>query len=132
MTPTVRRRVRGAAAMWSVAALIAASAAWGAPAGDASPVRAVHAARRPSAVAIDGTMNEPAWQAAAAVGGFWQREPDEGAPPRYATEFRVLYDDDALFVGVPAVDPRPERIRGLPTRRDHRASSRRLCVGGRT
>ncbi len=86
-----------------------------------APVAA--ARRRQGAVIIDGQLDEPAWQGAEAQRGFVQREPLAGRPPTFDTEFRVLYDDDALYVGVRAHDPQPSLIRGLLTRRDVESSS---------
>jgi len=87
------------------------------------PARVAAAARREGVVAIDGRIDEGAWAAASPQKGFWQREPDEGGPSRFATEFRVLFDDRALYVAVRAFDPEPELIRALLTRRDVESSS---------
>ncbi len=81
------------------------------------------ASRRSGPVVIDGVDDEAAWQTARARRGFWQRNPREGEPPRFDTEFRILYDDEALFVVVHAFDPDPGAIRGLLTRRDQESSS---------
>src|SRR5262245_5520470 len=87
----------------------------------AAPVAS--AARRSGDVVIDGDLDEAAWQQAAVQRGFVQREPHAGRPPIFDTEFRVLYDDGALYVGVRAHDPQPSLIRGLLTRRDVDSSS---------
>ena len=92
-------------------------------------IRSVRASRRVGTVAIDGRLDETAWSAARASGQFWQREPNEGAPVQQDTEFRVLYDDDAIYVGVRAVDDQPSRVRGLLTRRDADSSSDWIIVG---
>src|SRR5688500_8111384 len=90
--------------------------------------RVAAAARRDGAVELDGRLDDPAWMTAAPQGEFWQREPDPGAPPRFATEFRVLYDEAALYVGVRAFDPQPGEIRGRLTRRDVDSSSDWIIV----
>jgi hypothetical protein len=90
--------------------------------------RIARASRRQGSVAIDGTLDEAAWAAAPAHGDFWQRAPHEGSPPTFRTEFRVLYDDSALYIGVRAYDPEPARIRGLLTRRDVASSSDWILV----
>ena len=95
------------------------------PRGDA-PIAS--AERRRGSVRVDGKLDEPAWQAAAAQGDFVQREPLAGRPPAFETEFRVLYDDDALYVGVRAHDSQPSLIRGLLTRRDVESSSDWLAL----
>jgi hypothetical protein len=87
------------------------------------------AARRTSAVQLDGRLDDAAWSDAPSTRGFWQRFPNEGQPPSLDTEFRVLYDDDALYVGVRAMDDEPEGIRGLLTRRDVASQSDWLMVG---
>jgi Domain of unknown function (DUF5916)/Carbohydrate family 9 binding domain-like len=87
------------------------------------PPRIAAASRRQGDVAIDGRLDEQAWRSASPQNGFWQREPHEGARSRFATEFRVLYDEHAVYVGVRAFDPEPSLIRGLLTRRDLESSS---------
>jgi hypothetical protein len=96
--------------------------------GGRPPPRMALAARRDGAVVIDGLLDEPAWRAASPQNGFWQREPHEGGRSRFATEFRVLYDNDSLYVGVRAFDPQPALIRGLLTRRDVDSSSDWISV----
>jgi hypothetical protein len=82
-----------------------------------SDVRA-QAIRRLSALAIDGKLDESAWSAAPRHAGFTQRYPKDGAAPSFATRFSILYDDEAVYVGVWADDPEPAKIRRLLTRRD--------------
>ncbi|HEX4419210.1 MAG TPA: DUF5916 domain-containing protein [Kofleriaceae bacterium] len=77
-----------------------------------------HAIRRAGAIAIDGQLDEPGWAAAPVQAGFVQRFPTDGAPPSLATRFAVLYDDEAVYIGVWADDPHPELIKRLLTRRD--------------
>jgi hypothetical protein len=52
------------------------------------------------AVRIDGRLDEPAWQGAAPVGQLTQRDPEEGRPASQHTEARLVYDGEALYVGV--------------------------------
>lgn len=85
--------------------------------------RAATAQRRSGDIDIDGIIDEPAWEAATIQGDFWQRDPEEGAPPDFPTEVAILYDDDALYVAVRAHDPHPEGIVGLLTRRDQDSPS---------
>ncbi|WP_428267510.1 DUF5916 domain-containing protein [Haliangium sp.] len=95
----------------------------------AASLRSVGAVRLASPVAIDGALDDEAWTQAPSTGGFWQREPDEGAPPEHPTEFRVLYDDEALYVGVRAHDSAPGEIRGRLTRHDTDSPSDWIMVG---
>ena len=80
--------------------------------------RTARAARRQGAIELDGRLDDSAWAAAEPQSGFWQRDPHPGRPPVFRTEFRVLYDDEAVYVCVRAHDPEPARIRRLLTRRD--------------
>jgi hypothetical protein len=75
-------------------------------------VRASHAIR------IDGKLTEPAWARAPVYDRFTQIDPEEGRPSRQRTEVRVLYDDDALYVGYRLHDSEPGRIIARLGRRD--------------
>ena len=55
-------------------------------------------------VAVDGNLDEPAWQEAEVSLGFLQRDPREGEESSERTEFRVLYTPTTLYVGVIAYD----------------------------
>jgi hypothetical protein len=57
------------------------------------------AARASGPLEIDGRLDEPAWAEAPSIRTFTQREPDEGAAVSQPTEVRILFDDDALYVG---------------------------------
>ncbi|TPV96539.1 MAG: carbohydrate binding family 9 domain-containing protein [Myxococcales bacterium FL481] len=91
--------------------------------------RSLAATSRHGAIRIDGKLAEADWARARAATGFWQQQPQEGEPPRFQTEFRVLYDAEALYVGIRAYDPDPAEVRGLLTRRDADSSSDWLYVG---
>ena len=83
-----------------------------------SRVDAVPIADMPNAVRINGEISEAAWQAATAMDGFLQREPEEGGQPSQRTEFRVLYDATTLYVKVRAFDAQADKIVSYLTRRD--------------
>ncbi len=84
----------------------------------ATTLRVMRATRTPSSINIDGKLNEPAWAAAVPSGDFTQSYPKVGAKPTDPTEVRVLYDDDALYVGVRMFDARPDSIAAQLARRD--------------
>ncbi len=73
---------------------------------EATFMRTAHAARRTGPITLDGKMDEPAWQAAELQEHFRQAHPDEGAEASVATRFRVLWDDENIYVGVECDDPR--------------------------
>jgi uncharacterized protein DUF5916/cellulose/xylan binding protein with CBM9 domain len=58
--------------------------------------RAVRASGR---IHLDGKLDEPAWAEAPVTDIFTQVDPLEGQPASQKTEVRVVYDDDALYVG---------------------------------
>ncbi|HET7274813.1 MAG TPA: DUF5916 domain-containing protein, partial [Longimicrobiaceae bacterium] len=51
-------------------------------------------------IQIDGLLDEAAWSTAPVVDEFTQVDPVEGAPASQLTEARILYDDQALYVGL--------------------------------
>ncbi len=68
---------------------------------------------------VDGQLDEPAWLEAEVASHFVQFEPQPGQPSRLPTEVRVLYDDDALWIGVICHDPQPDSILQELTERDN-------------
>ena len=58
------------------------------------------ATRASDFIRIDGVIDEAAWEEAEAGGGFYQDEPNRGGPVKEETEFRILYDDDNVYVAV--------------------------------
>ena len=87
-------------------------------ASDTAVHRVAQAARRTGFIAIDGKLDEAAWNAATPTSGFVQSYPKPGAPAPDPTEVRVLYDDQALYVGVRMHDPHPDSIAAQLARRD--------------
>jgi hypothetical protein len=69
-------------------------------------------------IRLDGTLSHPAWQRAPAHADFVQKFPETGPKPAHETRVRVLYDDEALYVGIEALDPQPARIRAPLVRHD--------------
>ncbi len=61
-------------------------------------------------IAIDGVLDEAAWQTAQTIDTLRQREPDEGAPASERTQVRVLYSSTRLYVGITCFDSNPEAI----------------------
>jgi hypothetical protein len=92
-----------------------ASSALVAPAAGSRQLTAVRAAGK---IALDGRLDEADWSRATPAAGFLQRDPDEGKTATEATEIRILYDDDAIYVGARMFDREPARIARRLTRRD--------------
>ncbi|MGE3957070.1 MAG: DUF5916 domain-containing protein [Vicinamibacterales bacterium] len=72
--------------------------------------RRLMATRASGPIALDGVLEEPAWRDAPVATGFRQNEPREGQPATFDTEVRIVYDDDAVYVGVFAKDPEPRSL----------------------
>ncbi len=68
--------------------------------------------------AIDGVLNDEAWNAAFVIDRFTQQEPADGQPATERTEVRVLYDANHLYIGVRAFDSAPESLVSTEMRRD--------------
>lgn len=73
----------------------------------------------PQPPVIDGRLDEAVWTGAGWEGGFVQSWPYEGREPSQTTEFKILYDDNAVYVGVRARDTRPAEIERRISRRDN-------------
>jgi hypothetical protein len=69
-------------------------------------------------IQLDGRLDEPAWTGTPPFTRFVQREPLEGAAPEMPTEVRVLFDEDAIYVGVRLHERDPSRIATQLVRRD--------------
>src|SRR5665647_416659 len=63
------------------------------------------AARRVGAIDIDGSLDDSAWRAATPITGLRQYQPQEGAPASLPTEIRLLYDDEAIYIGARMSEP---------------------------
>jgi hypothetical protein len=98
------------------------------PAATAGGAAAVHAVRASGPVAIDGRLDGPAWSAALPIGGLTQRTPEEGAAPSERTAIRVLFDDDAVYVGARLYDAAPDSVTAVLARRDRSVSADRFLV----
>jgi hypothetical protein len=81
-----------------------------------------------NSIALDGVLSESAWSTAHAVSDFTQREPNEGAAATERTEVRVLYDENALYIGARLYDQSPDSVMAQLARRDRVASADRFLV----
>lgn len=81
-------------------------------------VRVLLPARAPAPPALDGRLDETAWTRANVGTGFVQRTPDAGAPATERTEAHIVYDDDAVYVGMRMYDGAPDSVVARLARRD--------------
>ena len=72
-------------------------------------------------IQVDGRLDEDVWKVAPSYADWVQKEPDEGTPAINDTRVWLLYDDEALYVGVinydDTVNPVAPRAEGC-VRRD--------------
>ncbi len=71
-----------------------------------------------SVVELDGALDDAVWAQARPITEFRQQEPVEGGEPSEPTEIRVLYDDEALYIGAMLYDSNPEGILAYQLQRD--------------
>jgi hypothetical protein len=76
------------------------------------------AVRVEQAPRLDGTLDDPVWNAAEPIFDFSQREPHEGQPPTEKTEVRVLYTRRAVYFGIVCYDSQRDKIVAQELRRD--------------
>ena len=67
---------------------------------------------------IDGKLTDLCWEEGTWAGNFVQQQPVESGPPSQKTEFKILYDENYLYVAIRAYDNEPEKIERQLARRD--------------
>jgi hypothetical protein len=72
---------------------------------------------------VDGRLDDPAWATAEAATGFRQRAPRDGEPASERTEVRMVYDNEAVYIGARMFDSQPDRIAAQLGRRDDLGAS---------
>ncbi len=70
-----------------------------APGAVMNTVPSVRAAARALPIALDGHLDEDAWRAATPITEFRQFDPKPGEPATERSEFRILYDNEAIWIG---------------------------------
>jgi len=90
--------------------------------------KTVEATRTHNPIHIDGSLNEKAWKEAPVITGLKQRTPNEGANATEKSIIKVLYDNQALYVGAILEDNAPDSIIARLGRRDTYHSSDRFTV----
>ena len=76
-------------------------------------------------IEIDGKLDESIWQSAEIATDFIMFDPDNGKkiPDSKKTEIRVLYDNDAIYIGAMLYDENPQKILKEITQRDNFGTS---------
>ncbi|MZQ79459.1 MAG: hypothetical protein GT599_05825 [Bacteroidales bacterium] len=79
-------------------------------AGASQAKKRTEALRITEPIQIDGKLDETPWQKATPAGDFIIYNPHNGMPSKFRTEVRLLYDDDALYIGAIMYDSYPDSI----------------------
>jgi hypothetical protein len=87
---------------------------------NADPVKRKYTAGRVASgsIQLDGKLEEGAWQQVEAGTDFTEYQPADGTPPTFQTAFRIVYDDQFLYIGYRAYDTAPDSIVERMGRRD--------------
>ena len=88
------------------------------------PSPSVRALRRDVPITLDGRLDEPVWAEAQVATDFRQAQPNPGDPATQRTEIRILYDEDALYLGARMFDEKGSAgVRSQLFRRDGQAGN---------
>ena len=82
------------------------------------PQKQLQALRITESLKIDGTLDEPIWQRAEIATNFIQNRPNPGPVEVHPTQVRILYDDDAIYVGAIMQDVSQDSILKQMGKRD--------------
>ncbi len=76
-------------------------------------------------ISIDGELNESIWQKAEAATDFVMFDPDNGKsiPSTKKSDIKVIYDNEAIYIGAMLNDDEPNKIMKEITQRDDDGSS---------
>ncbi|MBW2734277.1 MAG: carbohydrate binding family 9 domain-containing protein [Deltaproteobacteria bacterium] len=77
---------------------------------------------------IDGHLGDVAWRNAVKLPAFMVRSPTHGGTPRQATEVYLLYQPDALYLGIRLRDRAPKKIVAALGARDAPPNSDRITL----
>ncbi len=68
---------------------------------------------------IDGSIEDAAWQSGSWGGDFIQYEPHNGAPSSQQTDFKIIFDENNIYVAIRAYDTSVDSIVRRISRRDN-------------
>jgi len=76
----------------------------------ANKYKQIQAVRAEIAPVIDGVLDDPAWKQAFVIKDLHQARPHEYTKPNNRSEFYVIYDKDAVYIGAHLWDSEPDKI----------------------
>jgi len=89
----------------------------------------INAIKTKASIKIDGDLSDSEWENIPVAKNFVMLEPDNGKPEtnELRSEVKVLYDDDAIYIGATLYDNEPDKILREISERDN--FKRRLASG---
>ncbi len=93
-----------------------------------TPVVTVPLADAAEATRLDGILDEPVWQRAVRLDGFYQAKPVDSRPAEDSTVVLLWYSADALHVGIRAYDRVPSGVRATLSDRDNIGNDDRVTI----
>lgn len=95
-----------------------------------TPKKTLHTKFCSEKITIDGKLNEGIWATTEIATDFMMTNPDNGKPESKdrKTEVKVVYDNDAIYIGAVLYDNEPNKIRKELTSRDNWATADMFAV----
>jgi len=87
--------------------------------GQAPEKKQYKATKITSVPVINGVLDDDTWKEGTWIDDFTQHEPFNGSKSSQRTEFKILFDDDNLYVAFKAYDTSPDSIVNRLSRRDN-------------
>ena len=87
--------------------------------GQTSEKKSYRATQVSAAPVIDGIVDDEVWEQGEWIDDFTQFEPYNGQKTSQRTEFKIIFDDDNIYVAIKAFDTSPDSIVKRLTRRDN-------------
>lgn len=69
-------------------------------------------------IKLDGKLDEAIWQQTQIASGFTQRSPNDGQPATEKTEAKVIYTNNAIYIGIKAFDSAMDSVAATLFRKD--------------
>jgi hypothetical protein len=86
-------------------------------------LKSVRALRVSSPPKVDGSLKDSCWNKAEVATDFIQRDLHPGLPSEQKSEVRILYDDEAIYIGAKLYDTHPDSILRELSTRDNEANA---------
>ncbi len=85
--------------------------------------KSIKATRIEAAPKIDGQLDEACWEKAELANDFIQRDLHPGLPSEQKAEVKIVYDDNAIYVGAMLYDSNPDSVLRELSTRDNEANA---------